>query len=511
MLRTLLGLFVLLAPLPASADWYEASSEHFVVYAPLAPDKLQDFATRLERFDAAMRWMQGFKDEVVGPANRVTVYMTENRGEAGKLAGDQYVAGFYHARAGDTLAVVPRSTGPSDSTDLNAQQILLHEYAHHLMWTFSPNAVYPAWYVEGFAETFATARFYPDGSIDIGRPPQYRGYGLLSGNGLPIRKLLVAETLKLSPEQRDALYGRGWLLTDYLMLSGQRKGQLETYLKAINAGKPPMEAAAAFGDLARLDGELERFKTDHFRVFKLPPDELHVAPITLRKLSAGEAATMPVRIRSKVGVDQKTAPDVYARAKRLAMPYPEDAAAQLRLAEAAFDVRDYAASEAAADRAIKADAKAVDGYVYKAMSQMAVATQAHDKRPETWKAIRQLIAAGNRIDPNNPKPLILYFRSFTESGAAPTQNAKLGLQRAFELCPQDDTLRFNVAAMYLRDGHKDDASALLKPLAYDPHGGDMAQAAAALVTLIDSGAGDAALKALDAAEKAREAEGSKES
>jgi tetratricopeptide (TPR) repeat protein len=510
MLRKLLALIMLVAPLPASADWYEASSEHFVVYAPMEPDKLQAFAQRLERFDAAMRWMRGLKDEPVGRANRVTVYMTENRGEAGKLYGDRYVAGFYHARAGDTLAVVPHSTGPSDPNDLSAQQILLHEYAHHLLWTFSPNAVYPAWYVEGYAETFATARFYPDGAIDVGRPPQYRGYGLLSGNGLPIRKLLAAETLKLSPEQRDALYGRGWLLSDYLLLSGKRPGQLEAYLKAINAGKPPMEAAAAFGDLERLDGELERFKTGQFRVFKIPGDKLHVPPVTIRKLSDGEAATMSVRIRSKVGVDEKTAPDVYERAKRLASPYPGDAPAQLRLAEAAFDARDYAASEAAADRAIKADAKAVEGYVYKAMSRMALASKANDKRPETWKTIRRIIADGNKIDPDNPKPLILFFRSFTESGAAPTDNAKLGLQRAFDLCPQDDMLRFNVAAMYLREGNKAEASALLKPLAYNPHGGDMARTAAAMVQLIEGGAGDAALKALDEGEKAREASESKE-
>ena len=496
MKRVWLLLAALLTPASArAADWYEASTAHFVVYSEQSPAKLQQFASRLERFDAAIRWLRDLPDEPVGKANRVTVYVVDDTGDVAQLS-HRYPAGFYKPRAGGSLAVVPRTAGAAE-TSLSAQQILLHEYTHHLFWTQSPNAVYPAWYIEGYAETLATVKFYDDGAIDYGRPPQYRGYGLLNGNALPIEKLLVADTLKLTNEQRDGLYGRGWLLSHYLLLSGKRQGQLAAYLNAINAGKPPMEAAKAFGDLRELDRELERYKRGTFGVRKLSASVIKPAAVEMRKLSAGEAATMDVRIRSKVGVNDKTSPGVYERAKRAAAAYPNDCGAQLVLAEAAYDARDFAAAEAAADRALKANPQANDGHVYKAMARMASALKAGDRTPATWTAIRKIIAAGNRVDPEDPEPLILYYRSFVDAGSAPSDNAKAGLRKAFELAPQDDRLRFNLATMLLRDGDKAGARAMLAPLAYQPHGKGLAMASTALIKLIDSGDTDAVIRQLD--------------
>ena len=503
MKRISLLLAALLAPVSANAAaWYEASTDHFVVYSEQPPARLQQFAAKLERFDAAMRWLRNLKDEPIGKANRVTVYVVDDTGDVEKLAF-RNAAGFYHPRAGGSLAVVPRNTGAGEA-DLSAQAILLHEYAHHLMWTFSPNAVYPAWYIEGYAETLATVKFYDDGAVDLGRPPQYRAYGLMGGNALPIEKLLIADTLKLNDQQRDGLYGRGWLLSHYLLLSGQRKGQLDGYLKDLNAGKPPLEAAKAFGDLRKLDRELEQYKGGTFKVFKLAGSVIKTGPINLRKLTPGEAATMDVRIRSKVGVNAKTAPGVYERAKRAAAPYPDDPGAQLVLAETAYDARDYAAAEAAAERALKADPKAVDGYVYKAMARMGMAHKANDKTPATWSAIRKIIAAGNRIDPEDPEPLTLYYRSFVEADTPPSDNAKQGLYKAFALAPQDDALRFNVATVLLRDRDKDGARATLAPLAYQPHGKGLALVSSSLIKLIDSGDIEAVLRKLDAPEDENE-------
>jgi tetratricopeptide (TPR) repeat protein len=498
MVRKWFGLLLLLVAAPASADWHEASTEHFVVYSELAPDKLKDFAGKLERFDRAMRLLRNVPDEPVGPANRVTIYMVDDRDDVGKLVSDRFVAGFYVPRAGGSLAIVPRKSGDGNVFDLSPQAILLHEYTHHLMWSFSPNTVYPSWYIEGFAEALATVAFEKDGSILFGNPPLYRGYGLMSGNALPVDKLMIADTLRLNADQREGLYGRGWLLSHYLLFSGQRADQLTRYLNALNEGKPLIEAAAAFGDLKTLDRELEKYKMGKFRGFRIVAGKVPTGEVTLRRLTAGEAATMTVRVRSKVGVNAKTAPGTYERAKKAAAPYPNDRGAQLVLAEAAYDAKDYAVSEAAADRAIAADAKAVDGYVYKAMSQMALAAKAGDTSPKTWASIRKVIAAGNKIDPNDPEPLILYFRSFVEGGTPPTENAKRGLMRAFELAPQDPGLRFNTAAVVLRDGDKARARAMLAPLAYQPHGQGMAGVAAQLIAMIDKGEIDKALGTLDA-------------
>jgi tetratricopeptide (TPR) repeat protein len=495
--RIVLSALALLVPGAAHADWHEASTDHFVVYSDDSPERLEKFATQLERFDKALRAMRRLANEPVGEANRVTVYVVPRMGTVARLAGNDDVAGFYRGRAGGSMAVVPRYAG-SGELDLSAQAILLHEYTHHLMLSLWPHAAFPSWFIEGYAEFHATARFEKDGAVAFGLAPQYRGYGLLAGNALPAEQLLTAEGRKLNDEQRDGLYGRGWLLTHFLTFGGNRPKQLATYLDAINSGKPPLEAATgAFGDLKTLDRELERYKRGTFQGRTVPASYFTVGPVTIRKLTPGEAATMDVRIVSKNGVNDKTAPGVYADARKAAAPFPNDPGAQIVLAETAYDADDYAEAEAAADRAIAANPKAIDAFVYKAMARMAVAAKANDQSKETWSAIRKVIAAANRLDPNDPEPLMLFYRSFAESGQAPTKNARLGLYRAYELAPQDRALRMNAAASYLQESNLPLARELLKPLAYDPHSRGMAKVAAELIAAIDAGKGAEALQRLE--------------
>lgn len=486
MFRKLLALLLLLAPAIAHADWYEASTPHFVVYADRDPARLEEFATQLERFDAGLRKLQGVGVPELGPANRLTVFVVDDVAAVRGLTRVRGAAGFYIPRAGRTLAVVPESSGEGLALDLQPMQILLHEYAHHFMWSAFPNAVYPPWLVEGFAEFNATAKFGKDGSVTFGEAPLYRGVGLMRGNALPVEKLLSADVRKLDREQTAALYGRGWLLTHYLRIGApQRAPQFRDYIKAINAGKPLAEAATAFGDLRQLDRELERYKMGRFLVST--QRDLVIGPVTLRKLTPGEAATMDVRIRSRVGVSDSAAANLYADARRAAAPYPDDPEAQVTLAGAALDAGDPAGAEAAADRAIAADPMRVRALVYKAMAEMLAAKKTGDMRAETWTAIRKPIVAANRLDTEDPLVLITYYRSFVEAGQKPTQAAMQGLEHAFDLAPQDSGLRFNTAAMYLRTGRAVEARAVLAPLAFQPHGRALAIRAAAILTRLDAG------------------------
>lgn len=500
MIRKLFALLVFLAfPGVAHADWYEASSNHFVVYSNDNSTRLKQFATNLERFDSALRYLRQIPDDPLSKANRLTVFVVGDVAVIRRLAGDNWISGFYRARAGGSVAFVPRSTDDDRTDGFSPMVILLHEYAHHFMFSSYPDAAYPAWFSEGFAEVFATAKFERDGSVDLGLPPQYRGYALLAGNGLPIDKLLTADPTKLDNDQREALYGRGWLLTHYLYANAARKGQLSAYIAAINAGESPLEAAQVFGDLRTLDRELEHYKTGTIIGHRVPASAIPVGEVTLRKLGPGEVATLSVRMQSDNGVDEKTAPVVYEEAKKACAPFPNDPAAQLVLAEAAYDAGDYAASEAAADRVIAADATSVGAYLYKAMAEMGTAQKAKDFKPETWRAIRAVIGKANRLDTEDPRPLILHYRSFLEGGERPPKTAREALYYAAVLAPEDRSLRLNVAGTLLGEGDFAAARRLALPLAFDPHGADLAAAATRLLAEIDRRA--AAAKSKDAAPK----------
>ena len=64
----MLGAAALALAAPASAAWQKTSSAHFVIYADESPDKLREFATRLEKFDKAVRHVRGMTDPPMGAA-----------------------------------------------------------------------------------------------------------------------------------------------------------------------------------------------------------------------------------------------------------------------------------------------------------------------------------------------------------------------------------------------------------------------------------------------------------
>jgi hypothetical protein len=105
-----------------------------------------------------------------------------------------------------------------------------------------------AWFSEGYAEFVSTAAFEKE-YVQLGGAAQHRAYSLLAAKPVPAATLF-ATGQKLTDEQRGVMYGRGWLLTHYLMFDAARGRQLQQYLTALNAGTPSVTAAtAAFGDL----------------------------------------------------------------------------------------------------------------------------------------------------------------------------------------------------------------------------------------------------------------------
>ena len=84
-------------------------------------------------------------------------------------------------------------------------------------------------------------------------------------------------------------------------------------------------------------------------------------------------------------------------------------------------------------------------------------------------------------------PLIYYYRGFAQRGSTPPDIALRGLERAAELAPFDLGLRMNVAMSQLASGDTAAARYNLLPIAFNPHGGNMAEAARQVIERIDAG------------------------
>ena len=485
----LLAFFLaVLAARPANADWRVAETAHFIVYADASEAALRRTAERLEKFDKALRVARGILQPSLGKAGRLTVYFVGTKGRVAALAGTANVAGFYIPRAGASVAFVPGDLFGEGPFALGTQQVLQHEYAHHLLATTWPDAALPSWVSEGWAEFHATASFDRAGNLRFGGAPLYRAHGLQAASPLPIRQILAGAAGTLRPDQREALYTRGWALVHYLSFEPSRRGQLNAYLDAITRQrKSPEAAAAAFCDPDVLDEELERFlRQRKISGFRIRAENLAIPPVAIRLLRPGEAAMLPIRIRSDAGLDEKTAAALYADASKIAAGFPDDAEVQRALAGAAHAAGDPAAALAAADRAIAADPNVVEAYCTRAMAQMAIAAAVRDDTPETWAAIRRTIDRAGRLDPEDPRPPILLYRSYADRRQWPPDAARKGLLHAYALAPQDRGLRMQVAGMLVGEQRLAEARAMLLVLTYDPHASGAGAAASRMIDAIDA-------------------------
>lgn len=502
--RLLLLAAAMIAPTAASAEWHEASSPHFVVYSDDKPERLKAFAEKLERFDTAFRYWRGLSDPPVGNANRLHVFVAPSVGAVQRLAGReaQNVAGFYIGRASGPVAFVPRRIG-GGANDISAEAVFFHEYSHHLMLATYTGA-FPAWLVEGFAEFHANVKFEPDGGVGFGLPPLYRAYGIFNAGGLSLASMLSGDYQRLSSDQVQSLYGRGWLLTHLLSFEPARKGQLSRYVQLINEGRSAGQAATtAFGDIAALDKELDRYVNQRrLRYQPIPASALKVPAVAVRALGAGEAALMPLRMRSIRGVDATSAAALVPPARKSAAAHSADPVVQGWLAEIEYDARNYDAAEAAADRALAADPANGQALVYKGRIRMARALASKSKDAAVWRDVRRWFVEASRVDSEDAEPKVLFHSTFRAAGVPPTRNAVEALLYAQQLVPQDTGLRMQVVHQYMIDGKPDEARQLLGPVAFNPHGGTGREWAAKIMTELVKKDTKAALARWDEAQAA---------
>ena len=469
---------------PASADWYQAKSKHFTVYADESPADLKKFAEQLERFDAAVRVGRGVPDVKEGASSRVTLFVLRDLAAVREIYGDANapIGGFYLPKASGSVAFVPQRS-PEGKFNLSGQNIFFHEYTHHLMFEDTDRPL-PQWVSEGFAEFFASPKFNDDGSVTIGAPPLYRAQTLYDNFGLPLDKMLSGDYLYITLPEFASIYGRGWLLTDLLTFDPQRRGQMTTYLNEIQSGVPALKAAQdAFGDFKQLDRELNAlFKKDSFTVTTIPADKLNVPPVSVQPLSPPLAEDISVLAGLARGGSK--AHGTSGRARSVAAKYPGDADAQAILAEA--DVADGNFEEAvrAADRALQIRPQSYDALVAKGEALLDIAKK--NPAGADWNAVRAPLVQANKVDSEAAEPLLLFYQSYLAQGVHPTSNAIDGLAYAVVLAPQDSKLRMELVKQLIDDSKFDDARKALATIAFSPHQGKWHDATLALYDALAS-------------------------
>lgn len=483
---------------PATAAWNVAKSKHFVIYANDSPKGLRDFTAWLERFDASVRFAYHMPDPTIGDGNRLTVFVLPKAEDVQALVQDKtgFLQGFYTGRVSGSLVYLakdPYSDGTPDD-----QTIFFHEYTHHLMMQ-ETDRPYPEWFVEGFAEFFSTPKFDHDGSVWLGNIPQHRGEGLFNGPRLPVQSLFTGMTATMSKEQRDVFYGRGWLLTHYLLLTSKRPGQLTKYVQLLASGTEPLQAARqAFGDFNKLDRELDDYMRGSLVAFKIPASAMQASTtVEVAPLTAGGSQVISALAKIKYSQHQPLEA-LAVEVRAIETRFPGDELVERALAEVELKTDHPDAAEAAADLALQANPQSAEAMVFKgrALVERAMASPDRSAAHALFERARSQFIAANKIDTEDPEPLFEYYETYPREHVQPTANAIAALHYASDLAPQDFNVRMNSAIAYLHEGKFAEAKSALTVVAYSPHAHGAGDMAKRMIADLDAGKGKAALEEL---------------
>ena len=468
-MRWLLATLAVVAAVPqkAQAAWHKVQSPNFIVYSEGKSDATIAFAKKLERFDAFLR--ARLKARENGSGFKLTVFLVGSE-QAGPLSRQRSasIKGFHEVGPNGPMAVVARAHSEG-KYDLDADTILFHEYAHHFMYQHTP-AAYPVWFVEGFAEFYSSTEFDEAGHASYGRPAYHRAYELVLGNTIPIEKFLTGTS---DNKKFDSFYGRAWATTHYLTFETAREGQLNKYLLAINRGEDNLAAArAAFGDLKTLNAEinayLKRSKISFLRT--VDPIEFN-GSVKLDPIDPGEANTIIERIKIMRGLAENERPGVLTSLDKARARFPTSATIAGLRAQLLYESENYPAAGSTADDALALDPSEPRALLYKGLAESRELIKTSISDASRWKKARGYIVKANRIYPDNPYPLYRYYLSFSDEGKSPPELAEKGLARAYDLVPQDPEIRFTYARLLIEKKDLKSAAALIRPLAFDPHGG----------------------------------------
>lgn len=446
---------------PAEARWLKAESERFIVYSDGSESKLREFVRELEAFDRFLRLRMGLNVDQA-PPRKLPIYLVGSSvGLARVRPGvPDSIAGFYMASDEDIFGIAIRDR----ETDT-----LKHEYAHHFMKQ-NFNYAYPAWFVEGFAEYFATVKFERD-RIVMGLYNENRAYWLQAATWMPMAELLSNRPLQ-SARHRETYYPLAWLLTHWFMGDPDRQKMLTAYVRDVGAGGDPVEAMERATGLTpvQLRVSLRRYMNGRIPysayLTTFPP-----APVTITPLPRSADDLLLLNQRLKVGVPNEQRADTAEEVRRAAARHPDDPLALLALGHAELHFGDPAAAEAPLKRLLELEPDNIEGRQYMARTQMEAAEKAQDIAEEDrlrGEAQRHL-AHAYRLNDADYVTLLLLAENRAGANGYPNDNDVATLEQAYVLAPQLDTARFNLARILIHRDRKPEAATLLEPLVNDPH------------------------------------------
>ncbi|MDX2238365.1 MAG: hypothetical protein NW203_12460 [Hyphomonadaceae bacterium] len=462
--------------------WLRAETRHFVLYSNELPQRVREAAEQLEQFDHLLRLVT--QQPPPAEAQKLEVYLLATQPQLAIVQPGlgESVAGFYAART----EMVAAFSVAGRRFDVDGQEILFHEYAHHFLYQ-NFNFPYPGWFIEGFAEYMQTAEVSAT-RLSWGRPTTIRGSWLLNGGDqLPLNQVLR----RVSIDRGDDVgyfYAQSWLLTHFMLSVPENRAPLQNYFQRIANAEPADEALyAALGmDENAIERRLRQYVRGRVTFTTLNLGQPLVTEVAISRLPRSADDLLLPMARLRLGVSDDVAEDLVARIAAIAARYPGDAYAVRAHAYALALYGDAAAARARIAPVLTADPNDANAHYITGLAWL------RDARAGDAAArleARRAFVRAFRLDDAHVPTLYRYVETFTDLNQPLSARDLDVLLRAHDLAPQVFEIGANAAAQLAAARRYREAIATLTPFAQDPHGGPRAERARAMIAAYAMGQG----------------------
>jgi hypothetical protein len=481
------GMLLALAPSAHADTWTRAETRHFVVFSNIEQSETRHYLEQLEAFKHLAELILGTDPKDAAAGAKFTIYLLGQpellkkvRPETSRSIGGYYMHCVEKAQA---FVFAPQWFGAELDIGL---QILMHEYAHHLMFS-RMRRFYPGWYVEGFAEYLGATKLR-DGNFQIGVRQEGRLASLQSTDQWLDFEIMLdpkrfSEAVKARRVNAFKYYAQSWLLAHYMLSDSARIKAFNAYFENIGRGKDGVESfeAATGMKVANLRKELGTYRRE-FQALRVKVPDLPDTDASFTRLPKEqgdyllEAAALQTCPNDKYG--RKLAEQFRAmRAKR-----PNDVRLRVELSRAELMYGDPKAARAELESLAASEASSFDvayllGRSYFDETKLETEEQVILRN----KASEQFLKAYalNKTDAAN-----LYFLSRSlDTETAPSKSVVNAGTAAAVLAPSVADYAMHAALVNLRGGDRATAMRVLQPFANHPH---KLEYAAKVSALIDS-------------------------
>lgn len=467
-----------LTPSAAQAKWYRAETDRFVVYGEGREQLVREMTAKLMVFDAVLRSFYPSTRQRK-PQTKVQVVVLASHADLRRVQPGvgTGVRGFYSATDEGVFAFVVNG----DVSWVGADDVLFHEYGHHFLLDNFSMAL-PAWFVEGWAEYFATALVSSDG-VRVGGYNEGRLRAIFAEPLLPLDVLLTKRVFELPENQRHTFYAQAWLLTHYMRSDPKRAAQMDAALAAISRGEAPVKAfeQATGAPLDQLAKAIQRYRK--LWVYTIERDPKAPPPamtVTVMPESADDLLLDRFRlVYTKPGSKDEGA--FLDSIRRKAASHPADDLAETTLARAEYAIGDVAAGEAISRRRLQARPDDADELLLAGMGQMTAGHRDPTNRLSRFRRARPSLAKAYQLKQTDYRALYAYAMARGLEPGFPTENDTTALLLARDLAPAHRGIAFNTGSALVRMGRKAEAEQVLAPIINDPHGGAAAGRARAML------------------------------